>query len=170
MSALQTATLWAVFLWLFPEGIIWLQANIGIARFDIGVWKVVAACVFGVAGVTGWYCGGLFVTHGNGTPMPLDQTTRLVILGPYRVVRNPMATLGIVQGLAVGMYLGSWPVLCYAIAGAVAWHLLARPYEEADLERRYGDQYREYRDSVHNWMPTIRPFKRLVASDEPKSP
>lgn len=31
---------------------------------------------------------------------------RLVIARPYRFVRNPMAVAGIVQGLAVGWYLG----------------------------------------------------------------
>jgi protein-S-isoprenylcysteine O-methyltransferase Ste14 len=35
----------------------------------------------------------------------------LVIAGPYRYVRNPMAVAGILQGIAVGWYLGSVSVI-----------------------------------------------------------
>ena len=167
MATLQTTTLWGLFLWLFPAAILQIQARAGIARFDAGLWKTVAVCIFAAAGLTGWYCGGLFVKYGKGTPMPLDQTTQLVILGPYRFVRNPMAALGILQGLTVGVWLGSWPVVVYAILGGAAWHTLARPYEEADLERRFGAPYSAYRATIHNWMPTFHPYSRLVTIDEP---
>ena len=40
---------------------------------------------------------------------------RLVIAGPYRWIRNPMAVAGIVQGVAVGIILHAWLVITYAV-------------------------------------------------------
>ncbi len=59
-----------------------------------------------------------------------------------------MALAGILQGLAVGWYLGSYGVLAYALAGAFAWHHLVRPVEEADLRKRFGSQYLRYQRAV----------------------
>lgn len=45
--------------------------------------------------VLGLYSALVMVRVGKGTPLPLDQTQELVIKGPYRFVRNPMAVAGI---------------------------------------------------------------------------
>jgi protein-S-isoprenylcysteine O-methyltransferase Ste14 len=64
-----------------------------------------------------------------------------------------MAVAGILQGIAVGVWLGSLGVLGYALAGAVLWHLVARPAEERDLLRRFGPAYEQYRAAVPLWWP-----------------
>src|SRR5699024_12773340 len=78
---------------------------------------------------------------GRGTPLPSAMPHRLVVAGPYRWVRNPMAVAGIGQGIAVGLLGQSWLVIAYALAGAVLWHLLVRPEEERDLASRFGADY-----------------------------
>lgn len=92
---------------------------------------------------------------GKGTPLPLDCPNELVIKGPYKYVRNPMAIGGIGQGISVGIYLGSILVVLYAITGAFIWHILVRPQEEKDLKKRFGDEYSNYKKTVHNWIPTL---------------
>ena len=42
-------------------------------------------------GLAGWTMR-LFATRGRGTPAPWDPPARLVVVGPYRHVRNPMIT------------------------------------------------------------------------------
>jgi len=49
-------------------------------------------------------------------------------------------------------------VIAYALAGAVVWHLGARPPEERDLIQRFGEPYRHYRDTVPLWWPRRRPY------------
>ena len=78
---------------------------------------------------------------------------RLVIAGPYRRVRNPMAVAGVAQGVAVGLLGTSWLVIVYALAGGVLWHLLVRPLEEQDLASRFGADYQRYRSTVRCWVP-----------------
>ncbi len=58
----------------------------------------------------------------------------------------------------MGLYLGSSAVLLYVIAGGVVWNFLVRPWEEADLERRFGDEYRAYRAQVRCWIPRRIPY------------
>jgi len=92
---------------------------------------------------------------GKGTPLPLDCPNELVIKGPYKVVRNPMAVAGISQGICVGIILGSFLVIIYAILGGLLWHLFVKPVEEKDLEERFGKSYLDYKKKVKCWIPRI---------------
>ena len=96
------------------------------------------------------------VRDGGGTPLPLDQTNHLVVSGPYRYVRNPMAVAGIGQGLAIAIMFQSIPVFVYSIVGGLAWHLVVRPIEERNMVERFGEAYEDYRRRVSCWIPTFR--------------
>jgi protein-S-isoprenylcysteine O-methyltransferase Ste14 len=69
-----------------------------------------------------------------------------------------MAMCGVLQAVGVGLCLGSPGVIGYAILGGVLWQYLARPWEEADMEQRFGERYRQYRDDVACWIPRLRPY------------
>ncbi|TPW71667.1 isoprenylcysteine carboxylmethyltransferase family protein [Schumannella sp. 10F1B-5-1] len=116
---------------------------------------VVGAIVFVLAAALGLWSSASMAIVGRGTPLPSAMANHLVVAGPYRLVRNPMAVAGIVQGAAVGLVLGSWLVVAYAVVGSVIWNYAVRPHEEADLERRFGDEFRAYRDRVRCWVPRI---------------
>lgn len=80
----------------------------------------------------------------------------LVVSGPYRYVRNPMAVGSISQGVAVGLMASSWLIVLYAVAGAVIWDWFVRPHEEAELSSRFGASFASYRNAVRCWVPTLR--------------
>lgn len=95
----------------------------------------------------------LFARIGEGTLAPWDPTRRLVVEGPYRHVRNPMiaAVLAVLAGEAA--VFGSLPLLIWFaafFAGNVVFFSL---YEEPDLERRFGEDYRAYKANVPRWLP-----------------
>jgi protein-S-isoprenylcysteine O-methyltransferase Ste14 len=94
----------------------------------------------------------------DGTPAPPVPTGHLVVVGPYRYVRNPMylAVLAIILGQA--LLFGSVGALLYAGIVLLAVALFVRGYEEPTLEREYGDGYREYRRNVRGWIPRMRPW------------
>ncbi|HTQ09292.1 MAG TPA: isoprenylcysteine carboxylmethyltransferase family protein [Fimbriimonadaceae bacterium] len=158
----QIAVFWGFFLAVVPFAIVRLEGHFGIAGFVSPASRMAGAALFCSMGCVGVYCGMVFAVHGSGTPLPLDTTTKLVIAGPYRVVRNPMAITGICQGIAVGLYLGSPFTVLYSLAGIAAWDYMARPWEEEDLLRRFGEPYRQYREAVRCWIPRLRPYPRLV--------
>ncbi|BAS14477.1 protein C-terminal S-isoprenylcysteine carboxyl O-methyltransferase [Arthrobacter sp. Hiyo8] len=103
-----------------------------------------------------WYLGGRGdVDVGQWHPLPSAMPNHLVIAGPYRWIRNPMAAAGILQGAAVGVILQSWLVVAYAVVGSLVWNYVVRPLEESDLEERFGEEFRQYRDAVRCWVPRM---------------
>jgi len=106
--------------------------------------------------LTAW-CGTLFFRIGKGTPHPfIAKTKRLVVAGPYRYIRNPMmwGVGAILVGLAlwlgsVGLWFGFGLFLLFM-------HWFVRVYEEPDLARRFGEEYREYCRQVPRWWPWLR--------------
>jgi len=85
-------------------------------------------------------------------------TGHLVVVGPYRYVRNPMylAVLMIILGQA--LLSGSGGALLYAGTVLLAVVVFVLGYEEPTLELEYGDEYREYRRNVRGWLPRVRPW------------
>ncbi|MCL4204918.1 MAG: isoprenylcysteine carboxylmethyltransferase family protein [Pirellulaceae bacterium] len=151
----QTLVFWLVFLVLLPAAIYRLEYELGIdgARFGSSASQWTGVGLFVLGGTLGMVSGVMMAVYGAGTPLPLDCPRRLVVVGPYRYVRNPMAVAGLCQGIAVGLILGSPAVVAYAALGGPVWHLLVRPWEEADLEARFGESYRRYRTAVRCWLP-----------------
>jgi protein-S-isoprenylcysteine O-methyltransferase Ste14 len=152
----QIAVMWGLLLGVLPLGIDLVERWLGSPRLP--ACPGLGAMLFAVASLLGLATANALVRDGEGTPLPLDTARKLVLSGPYRHVRNPMAMFGFAQGFAVGLWLGSPAVLVYTAVGVVIWQGLARPWEEADLERRFGDRYRRYRAAVHCWIPRLTPF------------
>ncbi|MET0861228.1 MAG: isoprenylcysteine carboxylmethyltransferase family protein [Microbacterium sp.] len=94
----------------------------------------------------------------DGTPAPPVPTAHLVVIGPYRFVRNPMylAVLAIILGQA--LLFASAATVIYAALAFAAVFLFVRFYEEPTLDATYGDEYRRYRRHVRGWMPRLRPW------------
>jgi protein-S-isoprenylcysteine O-methyltransferase Ste14 len=155
----QIVVFWGLFLVVLPAIVAALENRWGVG---IDLPPVVAAVV-AVAGVVvlvlastlGLSSAFVMSTLGRGTPLPSAMPTRLVIAGPYRWVRNPMAVAGILQGVAVGLILSSWLVVAYAIIGSLLWNYAVRPSEEADLRTRFGDQFARYERDVRCWLPRV---------------
>ena len=111
-----------------------------------------AVLILAGAGLYAW-CVWEFATSGRGTPGPWDAPRRLVAVGPYRWVRNPIyvGALLVVAGEA-WLFL-STRLLVYWVAMAICFHLFVVGYEEPTLGRRFGEDYVEYRRTVNRWIP-----------------
>ncbi|TWT38953.1 methyltransferase family protein [Blastopirellula retiformator] len=150
---LQTVIFWAALLAIVPAAIVELEHRLGLTAFQLPGQSIFGPILFMLGASIGLSSSVLMATIGKGTPLPTAAAPVLVITGPYRYVRNPMAIAGISQAIAVGMFLGSFGVIAYALAGAVIWHLTVRPVEEADLKQRFGAAYERYQRNVGLWIP-----------------
>lgn len=99
-----------------------------------------------------------FAAVGRGTPGPWDAPKRVVAAGPYRWVRNPIYLAALLVVLGEAWLFLSLPLLAYAGAMAVCFHLFVIGYEEPTLRRRFGSTYLEYQRTVPRWIP--RPPRR----------
>jgi protein-S-isoprenylcysteine O-methyltransferase Ste14 len=108
-------------------------------------------------GLFAW-CVALFGRVGKGTLAPWDPTQRLVAVGPYRYMRNPMITgvLSMIAGEA--LLLGSRAVAVWGATFLVINQVYFLVLEEPGLERRFGDGYRRYKAAVPRWLPRATPW------------
>ncbi|WP_460794817.1 methyltransferase family protein [Microbacterium sp. GXF0217] len=150
----QIVVFWGLFLVVLPAVIVAVEYRWGLALSVWPVVRIVGGVLLVAMSALGIWSAVTMSRLGDGTPLPSAMPHRLVISGPYRFVRNPMALAGIAQGVAVGMLLGSWLVALYALSGSLVWNFLIRPHEEADLEHRFGAAYADYRDRVRCWIPS----------------
>lgn len=120
--------------------------------------RVLGALVFTFGLALFTWCVVLFARVGRGTLAPWDPTQRLVAVGPYRHVRNPMIS-GVSTMLAgEALFLGSRAIATWLALFAVINHLYFLISEEPGLARRFGESYAEYRKAVPRWLPRIPPW------------
>jgi protein-S-isoprenylcysteine O-methyltransferase Ste14 len=101
----------------------------------------------------------LFARVGKGTLAPWDPTSRLVVTGPYRHVRNPMISGVLAILLGEAALLGSLALLLWFgavfLVNAVYFPLV----EEPGLRERFGADYDAYSANVPRWLPRLRPWE-----------
>jgi protein-S-isoprenylcysteine O-methyltransferase Ste14 len=154
LPAVATIAVPAALVLLTDEGAGWGLGG-ALAALPIALGAALLAC--GIA-LFAWTVG-LFAGAGEGTLAPWDPTRRLVVLGVYRHVRNPMISGVLLVLLGEAALLGSWPVLAWAAVFFVANATYIPLVEERGLERRFGEEYRVYRRNVPAWIPRARAWQ-----------
>jgi len=117
---------------------------------------LLAVALFAAGGALYGWCVWDFARFGRGTPAPIDEPRRLVVRGPYRLVRNPMyvAVLAVILGQA--LLFRSRAILLYGAAIAACFALFVMAYEEPTLRRSFGAEYEDYTARVGRWLPRWR--------------
>src|SRR5690349_3303092 len=153
-SLVVGAAFCALWFWLLPG---WLGFQVDIAGMARWQWLAVIPSVLGFA--VALRCVWDFGWTGRGTPAPVAPPKRLVVVGFYRYVRNPMY-LGFFFGWA-GLWVvfgrASLGAILLAIAAVVGVNLFVRFYEEPHLHKVFGAQYEEYCRNVPRWLPLAKP-------------
>ncbi|HTQ62852.1 MAG TPA: isoprenylcysteine carboxylmethyltransferase family protein [Candidatus Solibacter sp.] len=146
------ALFFALWFWLLPG---WLGFQVDIASLARWRWIAAVPSVFGFA--LALRCVWDFGWTGRGTPAPMIPPQKLVVVGLYRYVRNPMY-LGFFTG-----WFGLWVVfgranraaLTIAIVAVLLIDLFVRLYEEPILRKKFGADYVAYCRNVPRWIPRI---------------
>jgi protein-S-isoprenylcysteine O-methyltransferase Ste14 len=88
-----------------------------------------------------------------GTPVPTNEPTRaLVTTGSHGWTRNPIYLgMFLVYG-GIGVAARSPWILIFALPLAITIRYGVVAREEAYLERRFGDAYRDYKTRVRRWL------------------
>lgn len=95
----------------------------------------------------------LFVAFAEGTMLRFDAPKKMVVLGPFRYVRNPIA-IGVITVLwGESMLFGSlfifgWSLLYFALINAYILYI-----EEPELDTKFGQAYLKYKSMVPRWIP-----------------
>jgi protein-S-isoprenylcysteine O-methyltransferase Ste14 len=106
------------------------------------------------------YTISLFGRFGKGTLAPWSPTQKLVVIGPYRYCRNPMITGVLAILLGEAGFLNSVDIMRWAGLFFIINTIYFIVKEEPDLEKRFGEEYRIYKQNVPRWIPNFRPYKQ----------
>jgi protein-S-isoprenylcysteine O-methyltransferase Ste14 len=147
----------ALWFWVLPGWLGFQVENRGIARWR---WLAAIPSILGFA--VAMRCVWDFGWTGRGTPAPMIPPQRLVVVGFYQYVRNPMYV-----GFTVG-WIGLWIIFGHAnlaaigiaVAVALGVHLFVYFYEEPTLRKKFGTEYEQYCHNVRRWCPRLRPWKK----------
>jgi protein-S-isoprenylcysteine O-methyltransferase Ste14 len=146
------ATLFIGFLLVFLPGRILSSTGV-IQPSPIGAWQLTGMLLGASGAALALTCILTFVFVGRGTPAPFDPPRRLVVRGPYRLVRNPMY-LGAGLALAgAAAFYQSLPLLVYTALFLLISHLFVVLYEEPALRQTFERDYESYCRRVGRWWP-----------------
>jgi protein-S-isoprenylcysteine O-methyltransferase Ste14 len=143
---------------------IWIARSRGIAlpppRDSLEVLQIVLGVFALVIGLTLFIASvRRFVSSGRGTLAPWDPPRRLVVVGPYRYVRNPMISGVTFVVFGEALVLRSWAHFLWALFFLINNLVWIPFYEEPSLEQRFGEDYRTYRKHVRRFIPRLRPWR-----------
>lgn len=102
----------------------------------------------------------LIIKIGNGTIMPWIPSKKLVVVSLYRFVRNPMILSLLVVLLGEAVAFESVGIYILAALFFIINTLYFRFSEEPGLEKRFGEEYLEYKRNVPRWMPRTSPWRQ----------
>ena len=142
---------------LFVLAALWVDGLLGFSQEKITGRNVVFCIpIIGIGLLlTLWSCYHFFRV--KGTPVPLNPPPKVVNSGPYAYVRNPMITGLFIVLFGLGVLFRS---VCLTFIFTPLIIILARwelkAVEEPELERRLGDEYREYKKRVPMFFPRFR--------------
>lgn len=136
---------------LFP---FWLLQNFPVSSPSLFV-QIPSTFLFVSGFSLAAWCLLLFFNVGRGTIMPWDPTRKLVAVGPYQYMRNPMIS-GVIAMLAgEALFFGSLAIGILAVIFFLINHVYFIYSEEPGLEKRFGESYREYKKRVPRWIPRL---------------
>ncbi|MGH7426761.1 MAG: methyltransferase family protein [Gemmatimonadales bacterium] len=119
----------------------------------LGIAQVLGGLLAAAGAMLAVSCIVTFAVIGRGTPAPFDPPRRLVVRGPYRLLRNPMYVGAGAALLGAALYYESWQLALYAAGFLLVMELFVRLYEEPILRKTFGREYDDYCRRVGRWWP-----------------
>jgi protein-S-isoprenylcysteine O-methyltransferase Ste14 len=116
-------------------------------------WPLLGGAVAVLGALILLWCVRDFYVAGKGTLAPWDPPRRLVVVGLYRFMRNPMYVGVLTLVLGWSLLFGSPMLAAYVVVLATAFHLRVILYEEPRLTASFGPDFERYCATVPRWLP-----------------
>ena len=83
---------------------------------------------------------------------PWKPTSKIVSSGVFAYSRNPIYVAFCLAPIGIGFIVGSFWILMSFVPAAITVYFVAIKKEEAYLEKKFGDEYRAYKNNVRRWL------------------
>jgi len=113
----------------------------------------VAGVLVVIAGMATTVWGRLAFAKAGTEVMPASPANKaLVTGGPFGFTRNPMYLGLLAITIGIALIVGTLTMLAAPVAFFLWVNFVSIPFEEAKMERQFGDMYREYKKRVRRWV------------------
>jgi protein-S-isoprenylcysteine O-methyltransferase Ste14 len=142
----------ALWFWLLPQWLGFRVDTTGTARWR---WLAAVPSVLGFS--VALRCVWDFAWTRHGSPAPFAPPQRLVVVGFYRYVRNPIYVGGAAGWIGLWIVFGHASLVGIATAAAaiLGVHLFVVLNEEPTLRKKFGSDYEKYCRNVRRWWPRV---------------
>jgi len=127
--------------------------------FELGTIRYFGLVPIIVGSIIYFWCSLSFVFSGKGTPIYSMPPKELVVKGLYRLVRNPMYLAGVLILAGEVLLFQSKGIFIYLLVIFGVFNFFVVGREEARLEKRFGESYKQYCKSVGRWIPRLTPYR-----------
>jgi len=121
---------------------------ISLLFFILGLWLAI------------WSVRTFYNFGGDGTPGPWKPVRKLIISGPYCYVRNPMLIGVFFLLLFESILFSSMSIFYWFLIFFIGNIFYFKNFEEKDLIKRFGEDYKNYRDKVSMFIPSFIPYNK----------
>ena len=125
-------------------------------RLDLGAlrWAGLIIALIGV-GLQAWATRllGWRILVGYAELVPQATHQRLVTQGPFSIVRHPTYLAHTLFFAGIFLLTGYVGAGVLALADFLTSYFLITPLEEGELQERFGDEYRKYKEHVPKFFP-----------------
>jgi protein-S-isoprenylcysteine O-methyltransferase Ste14 len=147
---------WAVIVLVIQVLLPWIIAKLGPrfgwSQLSPGWWNLSGLIAVAIGlGLYAWCLVFHYKTYRESVRIGFSPP-HLVNSGPYRVSRNPMYVSGLFVWFGWAVFCGSPAVFVALVLLWVVFAFRVIPHEERLLEELFGDDYLEYKRSVHRWI------------------
>ena len=135
-------------------GSLYMDRALGFQKLLSGPIDTLLGVVLLSSGLVFWIWCVIWFLKARGTPVPFNPPQELVTVGPYAWSRNPMLTGVFAFLFGIGFLLHSVSMVFVWTPVFIIFNVLElKLVEEPELERRFGESYKEYKRRVPMFFP-----------------
>ncbi len=142
---------------------LWVDRWLSFPRFSSSWWSLGLSIPLLLLGwlIGGWPVVAFFRT--GGTPVPFNPPPRLITNGLYAYIRNPMFLGGFLFLLGLGVLLGSLSLTFIFMPLLIVLYVFyVKAVEEKEMEKKFGQEYLEYKKRVPMFIPRIEAIRNIA--------
>jgi len=138
----------------------WIDKWLAFLHFDSTWWSLGLSALPLVPGCLIMLWPVMQFFRARGTPVPFNPPPKLITTGLYAFVRNPMLLGLFLLMLGLGVLFGSLSLIFIFTPLFILLNVLyLKAIEEKEMEKKFGEEYLEYKKKVPMFIPRLKKRK-----------
>jgi protein-S-isoprenylcysteine O-methyltransferase Ste14 len=124
-------------------------------HFEFPIWLRWLGTLFAFIGVGFWIYSQALLDKYWSPQLQIQKEHRIVISGPYRVIRHPIYTAMSIWAIGLALFTANMVFTVLAVLTIIGL-ILRVPKEEKMMIEQFGEEYKKYIQSTGRYFPRFR--------------